>query len=135
MPEGRGTICGGLPVIAHVTFTRGDGWTTDDDAEVDEIYWMKKDGTKGKPIPEHLRERAEKQDYLLCNLIEQVSDYLAYEQYERELMEVRCKPCGGEGVKRPSPWSEATDLCRRCKGTGTFVSRVRAGLPEYERLY
>jgi hypothetical protein len=79
MPTGPGTILGGLPVIADVTFTRGDGWMTDDDAEVDAIYWRKANGEKGKPIPQHLRDRAEAYDYAFCNLIEQVQDHLLYE--------------------------------------------------------
>lgn len=79
MPSGPGSILGGLPVIADVWFSRGDGWMTDDDAGVDCIYWMKRDGSKGKPIPQHLRDRAEAYDPYFCNLIDQVTDYLIHE--------------------------------------------------------
>ncbi len=87
MPEGPGTILGGLPVIAVVWFSRGDGYTTDDDAGVGSIHWVKRDGSKGKEIPVHVRDRAEVYDYAFCDLIEQVSDYLAHEDWLREHIE------------------------------------------------
>lgn len=84
---GPATVLGGLPVIAEITFTRGDGWTTDDDAEVDCLYWQKRDGSKGEPLSEKIMARIEKEDYWECAVIESVSDYLAHEQYEREQLE------------------------------------------------
>lgn len=78
--EGPGTICGGLPVIAKVWFTQGDGWS-DPDAGVDAIYWQRRDGTKGKEIPQKVYDRAEAMDYGLSNLIEQVFDHVAHEQW------------------------------------------------------
>lgn len=84
MPEGPATILGGLPVVAEVWFTRGDGWTTDDDAGVDALYWQKKDGSKGKELPQSIWDRLDKIDYWECDVIDAVSDYLAYEQYQRE---------------------------------------------------
>ncbi|WP_037500567.1 hypothetical protein [Sphingomonas jaspsi] len=85
MPSGPATILGGLPVIADVWFTRGDGWSTDDDAGVDTLYWMKRDGSKGKPLPEHMYDRLEKSDpYWECGVTEAVFDHLAHEQWERQ---------------------------------------------------
>lgn len=85
MPGGPSSILGGLPVWAEVSFTRGDGWTTDDDAEVDALYWLKRDGTKGSPLPEHMYDRLEAKDpYWQCDVIEKVTDHLAYERYIRE---------------------------------------------------
>jgi hypothetical protein len=84
MPEGPATVLGGLPVIAEVWFTRGDGWMTDDDAGVDALYWRKKDGTKGAPLSQKIMDRIKKENYWECDVIEAVSDYLAYEQYRRE---------------------------------------------------
>ncbi len=79
MPEGPATILGGLPVIAVVSFGVDDSvngreyWS-----EVETLHWQKKDGSKGKEIPQHIRDRAEEYDYGLCSVTEQVSDYLAY---------------------------------------------------------
>lgn len=84
MAEGPATILGGLPVIAEVWYTRGDGWTTDDDAGVDCLYWQKRDGTKGKPLPEHMYDRLAKKDpYWEVEVVDQVFDYLNYQHYER----------------------------------------------------
>jgi hypothetical protein len=85
MPEGPATILGGLPVIAEVWFTRGDGWSTDDDAGVSALYWRKKDGTKGKELSQKILDRAEAKDpYWECDVVEAVSEHLAYEQWVRE---------------------------------------------------
>lgn len=84
MPEGHATVLGGLPVIAEVWFTRGDGWLTDDSAGVDCLYWAKRDGTKGKPLSEKIMARIEKSDpYWQCDVIDRVSEQLAYEAWER----------------------------------------------------
>jgi hypothetical protein len=86
MPEGPATVLGGLPVIAEVWWTRGDGWTTDDDAGVDEVFWRKRDGSKGAPFSEKMMDKLDAKDpYWESNVIEQVSDHLAYQQYLREL--------------------------------------------------
>lgn len=85
MPEGPCTVLGGLPLIAEVSFTRGDGWTTDDDADVDALYWIKRDGSKGKPVSQKIYDRLDKSDpYWQCGVIEQVSDHLGYEQHLKE---------------------------------------------------
>ncbi len=92
MAEGPATILGGLPVIAEVWFTRGDGWATDDDAGVTALYWVKKDGTKGKEVPESIYERCAKaDDYWECDVIDAVSDHIAYEQWCRENPEEAAK--------------------------------------------
>lgn len=80
MPEGPATILGGLPVIAYVSFGIDDGPNGRDYwASVEHIYWRKKDGTKGKEIPQHLRDRAEKYDPYFATIVEQINDYLAYQ--------------------------------------------------------
>lgn len=84
MAEAPATILGGLPVIAEVSFGKdsdtpsgpGDYW-----AEVENIYWMKRDGSKGREIPKHLWDRAEKYDRYFGSLTEQVSDHLAHEAW------------------------------------------------------
>lgn len=96
MPFGPATILGGLPVIAEVLFTRGDGWTTDDDADVVGVFWMKRDGTAGKPVPQHMLDRAEKVcSWWESDVIEAVSEHLAHEQWEREQLEKAQKLAGG----------------------------------------
>lgn len=84
MPEGPGTILGGLPVIAVVSAGKdadtpngpGEYWE-----EVDSIHWMKRDGSKGKEIPKRLRDKAEKYDSYFCCLLEQVWDHLIHEEW------------------------------------------------------
>lgn len=79
MPQAPGTILGGLPVVADVNFGY-DHFTTESWAEVQAIYWQKKNGKPGKEIPTHIRDRAEAYDYGFCSLIEQVNEYLAHER-------------------------------------------------------
>lgn len=74
---GQGTILGGLPVIADVSW--GTNYWGEGYADVDAIYWMKRDGSKGKAIPQHLFDRAEKYDPYFSRLTEQLSDQAAYE--------------------------------------------------------
>ncbi len=84
---GPGTILGGLPVIAEVTSGKdedtpngpGEYWS-----EVQMIYWRKRDGTRGKQLPEHIIDRAEKYDHHFCDLINQVHDHLAYKKWLRK---------------------------------------------------
>lgn len=80
MPSGPATILGGLPVIAEVRFRRD--YFGECDADVLGLYWMKRDGTAGKAIPEHMYDRMP--DYWEADVIEAVSEHLAYEQWERE---------------------------------------------------
>lgn len=75
MPRVEATILGGLPIIADVSFGRdywGEYW-----AEVDAIYWRRRDGTAGKQISDKVRDRAEKYDPYFGGLIEQANDFLA----------------------------------------------------------
>ena len=82
------TILGGLPVVATIAFGKdadtpngpGEYW-----AEVEEICWRKRDGTAGKPVPEHIYDRAEKYDPYFSALIETIESELAYEAYEESL--------------------------------------------------
>lgn len=82
MAEAPVTILGGLPVIAQVSFSR-DYWTGECDADVDDLFWMKRDGSKGKSIPQHLFDKATA-DYKNADIIEQVVDHLAYADREDE---------------------------------------------------
>jgi hypothetical protein len=85
MPEAPVTILGGLPVIAEVSFYLGDGWTTDDAAEVDALYWQKRDGSKGKEVSQAIYDRLDKHnDWWEADVTEQVSDYLSYQSYEEK---------------------------------------------------
>lgn len=90
MIEGPGTILGGLPVVAVVEYGKdpdtpngpGEFW-----AEVTSIHWRKRDGSKGKELPQHLYDRAEAYDYAFCDLIEQVFDHVNHERWLRERAE------------------------------------------------
>lgn len=81
------TILGGLPVIAEVAFGKdadgpwgwGEYW-----AEVEGLYWQKRDGSKGARLPATLYDRAEKYDPGFCDLTTNVSDDMAAEQSEQE---------------------------------------------------
>lgn len=68
------TILGCLPVIATVNWH-------EDSADVWNIFWRKKDGTAGKEISQHMMDKAEKYDFLLCDLCEQVSEWHALQKY------------------------------------------------------
>lgn len=138
MPEGPATILGGLPVWAEVSFYRGDGWTTDDDAEVDALYWLKRDGTKGAPLPQHIIDRAEAKDpYWQCDVIEKVSDHLMYEQWQEEMRAAiphapTCSPDYPEKVKG-EPAQHVIDngngfvTCADCGATlDTWVKLVKS---------
>ena len=82
MAEAQVSILGGLPVIAVVTFTRGDGWEIDDDAHVDHLYWVKRDGAKGKEVSQKIYDKLDKRDpYWQADVTEQVSEALAYEDW------------------------------------------------------
>ena len=74
--EGPSTILGGLPVWAEFTYTRGDWGFTDDDFDLDALYWLKRDGTKGNPLPEHMYDRAEKHDEYFSDCFQQLEDNL-----------------------------------------------------------
>jgi len=77
---GRGTILGGLPVIADVDW--GTDYWGEGYAEIGAIYWMKRDGSKGKPIPQKVFDRAEVYDSCFSSLVEQLSEQCAYEAAE-----------------------------------------------------
>lgn len=85
--EGPGTILGGLPVIAVIDAGKdadtpngpGEYW-----AEVRSIHWQKRDGSKGKEIPDHVRDRAAEYDYAFCDLIDQVDTHIVHERWENE---------------------------------------------------
>jgi len=82
MPRAPVTVMGGLPLIADVWFTRGDGYSTDDDGGVDALYWCKRDGTAGKEISEAMYERISKRDeWWEAHVTEQASDWLAYSDH------------------------------------------------------
>jgi hypothetical protein len=86
MPSGQVTVLGGLPAIAEVSFYSGDGWSTDDDADVDALFWVKRDGSKGAPFSEKMYDRLEKRDpYWVSHVVEQICDQLAHEDYLERL--------------------------------------------------
>lgn len=65
-------IFGKMPVIVDIGYGCDDSpcFGKDYYEEVEGIWWRKKDGTKGKHIPEHLMDKLEEQDMYFCNLIE-----------------------------------------------------------------
>jgi hypothetical protein len=123
VPEGPATILGGLPVIAEVWYTRGDGWTTDDDAGVDKIYWQKRDGSKGKEISQKIYDRLDKLDYWESDVCDAVFDHLAYEQHKEEN---KCGQCDGTGETQ-SASNLKTEICPVCEGEGFVNPMVQLG--------
>jgi hypothetical protein len=83
--RGPATILGGLPVWAECWFTRGDGWTTDDDCGVDALYWLRRDGTKGAPLPQKIIDRLDKTGHWEASVCEAVCDYF----HERGMLDER----------------------------------------------
>lgn len=145
--EHAGTILGGLPVIAVLESGKdpdtpigpGEYWT-----EVQALHWVKRDGSKGKEIPEKVYERAEAYDYAFCDLIENIHEQMAYEQWLVDQAALECCQCKGSGWDCP-PWRlpmfpegdtrpiavvmQGIKRCRRCDH-GIYVSRARAGLAD-----
>jgi hypothetical protein len=82
MPKcgGQATVFGGLPVWAEVEYENGDGLWESDFAIVDEVYWLKRNGQKGKPFSKKLWERLDKDKDWQTYVIEQVFDDIAYRQ-------------------------------------------------------
>lgn len=78
------TILGGLPVWAEVSFGRGDGWTTDDWAEVEGLYWLTRKGKKGAPLSQKILDRLDKIPYWQADVTEQVSEAAAAEYWEAQ---------------------------------------------------
>lgn len=84
------SILGGLPVYAEIDWSRGDGYTVDDDAWVDALYWVKRDGSQGNPVPESMYEKLEKHDpYWECEVTENVFEQLSFERYEAERQKIK----------------------------------------------
>lgn len=80
--EGPASILGGLPVWAecsvHVS-PAGPWGPAEYDMELDDLFWQKKDGSKGGRIPDHIWESASQKDpYWQAYVTEAVSDYVAY---------------------------------------------------------
>lgn len=101
MYEGPGTILGGLPVICVAEAGKdpdtlngpGEYWE-----EVLSIHWQKHDGSKGKEIPQHIRDRAEAYDYGFCDLLEQVSSHIMHERWlQEQAASVGTHPEGQDG--------------------------------------
>ena len=93
MPAGPSLLKGCLPVWIEVSAGKdadtpngaGEYWE-----EVDAIYWLKRDGTKGSHISEKLWEEAEKEDYGFCNMLEGFWDTMRHEQEEAKRLGAGC---------------------------------------------
>ena len=82
MPEAQVSVLGGLPVIADVWFS-GPDYFGEYDAGVNALYWTRRDGTKGKEVSQKIYDKLDKRDsYWQANVTEQVSEALAYEEWE-----------------------------------------------------
>lgn len=79
---GPAQILGGLPVWAECSVHKSPAgpWGPEEyDMEVDALFWLKKDGTKGGALPEHMYDKAsEKDPYWQAYVTEAVSDYVVY---------------------------------------------------------
>lgn len=71
-------MLGGLPLWAECSFSRGDGWG-DDDCSVDALYWLKRDGTKGKEVSQKIIDRLDKDPCWESDVCLLVSEQAAYE--------------------------------------------------------
>lgn len=68
-------ILGGLPVMAECVWTK-DYWG-EYDAHVEAMYWIKRNGTQGKEIPQSIIDRLERSDkYWESDVIQQAENYL-----------------------------------------------------------
>ena len=69
------TVLGGLPVIANVWFS-GPDYEGEYDAGVDELFWQKRDGSRGAPLSQRVIDRIEKESYWEADVTEQANDWL-----------------------------------------------------------
>jgi hypothetical protein len=88
------TLIGGLPVIVEVHWWQC--YEGDWDASIDAVYWRKRDGSKGAPFSEKLLDSiATRNQWWEADAIEAASEYLAYEQFQREQLEKARAMAGG----------------------------------------
>lgn len=93
MPAGPALLKGCLPVWIVVNAGRdadtpngpGEYWE-----EIEEIRWLKRDGSPGSVISQKLRDEAEAQDYGFCDMLERFWDDRRYEQDEAERKAAGC---------------------------------------------
>lgn len=71
------TVIGGLPVIAEVWFS-GPDYKGEYDAGVDQLYWQKHNGSKGKPLSQKVMDRIQKEQYWDAYVTEQTNDWLSF---------------------------------------------------------
>ena len=66
-------IFGKMPVVVEIACGVDDSpvYGREYYEEVEGIWWERKDGSKGKEVPQHLVDKLEEQDPYFCNLIEQ----------------------------------------------------------------
>lgn len=98
MPQGPSVLFGCLPV--WIVVSAGGDWE-DYDEEVVEVYWLKRDGTKGSAVKPEILKRAEAQDWGLCAVLEYFWDNLRQAKEEEELLNNRIKT--PEDYLRPNP--------------------------------
>lgn len=85
--EAESSLLGCLPVIVEIASGKdadtpngpGEYWS-----EVQKVWWRKRDGTKGKEVSEAVLDRAEKQDYGFCDLMDVAFDNHARQEWEDE---------------------------------------------------
>lgn len=72
-------LFGCLPVIASINYGMTDGPNGRDYySDVEELWWRKRDGSKGERVPQHIVDRAEKLDPYHCSLVEEANDWLMF---------------------------------------------------------
>lgn len=86
-------MLGGLPLWAECSFTC-DYWG-EHDCSVDALYWMNRDGSKGKQVSQKIIDRLEKDpcwESDVCLLVSEQAAYEAYKQSEPAYFEFT-PPC------------------------------------------
>lgn len=81
------TVLGGLPLLAKVDFPKHCFWGIDPsgwnpDPSVESLCWAKRNGKKGAEISEAMWEKLRKDPYWDVDVIEQVSEAIAYYKSE-----------------------------------------------------
>lgn len=120
MPFGPTVLMGCLPVWIEVAVGKdadtpngaGEYWE-----EVEAIYWLKRDGSKGSPISQRLWAKAEKADPYFCGMLEGFWDDLRFARREAERAASGCvcddsqsRACVRDCAFRPFHLTEAADL-------------------------
>jgi hypothetical protein len=88
--KGPAKILGGLPVWIEIK-SGFDEYNNESWSEVISISWLKRNGKPGKPLPQHVIDRAYEYDYGLDNTVIRFFEDIDAKEYEQRQRQERLK--------------------------------------------